>query len=86
MTFHHKFASTFKKIKTIQGDSVLVQSLLWLLFITCKQRLPLGHETDIIESTCLIASSFIYFLRETILLTKSEYYLEDASYGGVLNN
>lgn len=82
MTFHHKFAATFKKIKPYHGDSALFQSLLWLIFIICKQRLS---ETDIIDSTCLIASTFIYFVRECLVLTKSEFYMEDPLYGGVLN-
>ena len=62
MTFHHKFVSTFLKIKPSHPDESIARSLLWLIFILNKQSL---HATtdDIIEATCLMAASFIYYLK-----------------------
>lgn len=39
MTFHHKFVSTFKKIKPTPNQSDFSQSLLWLIFILTKQSI-----------------------------------------------
>lgn len=47
MTFHHKFVSTFNKIKPTHTDANLARSLLWLLFISSKQTLNSAHD-DII--------------------------------------
>lgn len=62
-----------------------MQSLLWLIFIICKQRLPTGHETDIIDSTCLVANTFIYFMHECIHFSNTTFTLEDPYYGGAIN-
>lgn len=83
MTFYHKFTSTFKKIAPLPVDTALLQSLLWLVFIICKQKLPV--ETDLISATCLIAYAFTYFVREQILVRKSDLELKDQLYGGRLS-
>lgn len=71
MTFYHKFISTFKKIVPAPSDASLMQSLLWLVFIICKQKLK--DETDLISSTCIIAWTFIYYIRESIFIKKIDF-------------
>lgn len=83
LTFYNKFISTFKKISPVPSDPSLMQSLLWLVFISGKQWLK--NDTDLIASTCLIASTFIYYAREYILVRKCELELNDPHYGGLLN-
>lgn len=61
MTFHHKFVSTFKKIKPSALQPELSQSLLWLIFIWVKQSISPEVQNDIIEMTCLIAATFIFY-------------------------
>lgn len=62
MTFHHKFVTTFKKISPTPAQPELYQSLLWLIFILAKQNMQVQNQNDIIEVTCLIASTFIYYV------------------------
>ena len=65
LTFNNKFISTFQKIKPISEDASLEQSLLWLVFILAKKILFV-NKSDIIDTTCLIAITFIYYLREKL--------------------
>ena len=62
ITFINKFISTFQKIKPLSQDATLEQSLLWLLFILSK-KLLFQQKNDIIETQCLIAILFIYYIR-----------------------
>ena len=48
MTFHHKFVSTFRKIKPSLNQLELSQSLLWLIFILAKQNMTIQNQNDII--------------------------------------
>lgn len=73
MTFHHKFVSTFKKLRPLSVQFEYSQSLLWLIFIYMKQNTNNQIQNDIIEMTCLIANVFIYYCEECMRFSNVDF-------------